>query len=81
MTRYHGSKSGLVGTEKACHQVKVKFARQLSAAECGHLRHGSERQRVQAENRADEIIKARRHQGGVFFDEICERLAAGAEVL
>lgn len=68
-------------TERACSQVRVKSVRQLSAAECEHLRQESERQRVQAENRTDEIIKSRRHQGGVFFDEICDRIASGEEVL
>lgn len=68
-------------TEKACRQVRVKSSRQLSVAECNHLRQENERQRTLAENRTEAILKAHRHRSGTFFDEICDRIAAGEEDL
>lgn len=68
-------------TERACSRVGIRSARVLSAAECDSLRQKSERQRAHAENQTNEILKAHRHQDGTFFDEICERLAAGEETL
>jgi len=68
-------------TEKACRQIRVKSSCRLTPAECEKLRLESERQRILADDRTAAMLKASRHRNGTYFDEICDRIAAGEEVL
>ena len=66
--------------DKSCAAVKIVGERTLSKTECENLRLKSDLQRKRAETLTKEIMDSMRHQDGIYFDEICKRIADGEEL-
>ena len=64
-------------SEKACAAIKVISERALDVTECNNLRVKSDIQRKRSETLTKDIIDSRRHIDGVYFDEVCDRIAEG----
>ena len=67
-------------SDKACASVKIIGERVLSKTECDNLRIKSDLQRARAESLTKEIMDSMRHQDGIYFDEICKRIADGEDL-
>lgn len=67
-------------TPKACAAVRVVSERTLDEAECANLRRRSDVQRQRAEDLTNRIFRECRHLDGMYFDELCERLAKGGSL-
>ena len=64
-------------SDKACAAVKIVSERTLCKTECDNLRIKSDLQRARAESLTKEIMDSMRHQDGIYFDEVCKRIADG----